>query len=628
MEINKESPFVRGIEERLDAIFESDNKQPNQAGADRRNLKEDDPLKEVTNEHDVSDMSQIAGRKDFNVDEAIDSTQSSFIRSIEERLDAIFESDNRQPDQAEADRRNLKEDDPLKEVTIERDVADVSRIAGKKDFKVDEAIELAQSSFVRGIEERLDAIFESDNRQPDQAEADRHNLKEDDPLKEVTVGPDISGVDQADGKKDFKAGEAIDSTPSQLLQGIDKRLDAIFESDKKQPDQAEADILDLKEDDPLKEVTVGPDISGVDQTDGKKDFRIDDTIELKPSQLLQGIDDRLDAIFGAEISGMHHLEEDDPLKEVAIETNVSDTYQDDGKRDFKIDETIGMTAEPSFGHERENHLISEDSNMPDHAEEAGIHNIPGPESLKKAVAETELSNERNDKVERFEQLFEELVTSTSIWYSPLKDLKSTVLSIEWELTEEIMEKFDNEINKLSKLFAEDNIVLGFLRILRFLGRYIKVKGIEAHYVSIKLLLSVYDDLERVLLTREITEAKKHAVLLGNIEKYREWVETVDLATPVEGKWVREEIPSEDVKKTIPERHKEDVIIEPVIVSNTKEITMEESIHPSKDEVSSLDSISGMTPHEAFAYALDEIKKVISAEFSALKAELKLWRQGQ
>jgi hypothetical protein len=231
-------------------------------------------------------------------------------------------------------------------------------------------------------------------------------------------------------------------------------------------------------------------------------------------------------------------------------------------------------------------------------------------------------------VERFEQLFEELITSTSIWFSPLKDLKSTVLSIEWELTDESMDKFDKEVNKLINLFAEDNIVLGFLMILRFLGRYIKAKGIEAHYVSIKLLLSVYDDLERVLLTKEMTETKKHAVLLGNIGKYREWVETVDLTVRQEDKWAGGEMPPEAAKQAIPDRHEEDVITEPIIISKIQERTMEETKRPSKDEISSLDPISGMTPHEAFAYALDEIKKVISVEFSALKAELKLWRQGQ
>jgi len=553
--------------------------------------------------------------------------ESPFIRGIENRLDAIFESDKDQPDKAAADMRNLKEDDPLKEVTIERDVSDTSQAAGKKDFKVDEAIDSAQSSFLRGIENRLDAIFESDDKRPDQAAADIRNLKEDDPLEEVVIERDVSDTSQADGKKDSKVDEAIDSAQSSFLRGIEDRLDAIFESDDKRPDQAAADIRNLKEDDPLKEVVIERDVSGTSQAAGKKEFTIDEAIDSTPSQLLQGIDSRLDAIFGAEISGMHHLEEDDHLKEVTIETDVSDMLHDD-KKDFKIDENVGMTEKPSSGREKENHLILGDSNMPDHTEDAGIHNISEPEILKKAVAETELSSERDNKVERFEQLFEELITSTSIWFSPLKDLKSTVLSIEWELTDESMEKFDKEVNKLINLFAEDNIVLGFLMILRFLGRYIKAKGIEAHYVSIKLLLSVYDDLERVLLTKEMTETKKHAVLLGNIGKYREWVETVDLTVRQEDKWAGGEMPPEAAKQAIPDRHEEDVITEPIIISKIQERTMEETKRPSKDEVSSLDPISGMTPHEAFAYALDEIKKVISAEFSALKAELKLWRQGQ
>ncbi|HVO67587.1 MAG TPA: hypothetical protein VMT12_14005 [Syntrophales bacterium] len=479
-----------------------------------------------------------------------------------------------------------------------------------------------ESPFIRGIESRLDAIFESDNKRPEQAEADIHNLKKDDPLKEVTIEPDVSDIG-----KDTKSDKATDAAQSPFLRGIESRLDAIFESDNKRPERAEVDIPNLKEDDPLKEVTVGTDISEIDQADDKKSFKIDNAIESKPSQLLQGIDNRLDAIFGAEISGMHHLVED-PLREVAMETDVSDTHQDNGKTDSKIDEAIDMTAEPSVGHEEENKIILGDSNMPDHTEEAGVHDITGTESLKKTAAETESSRERDNKVERFEQLFEELVTSTSIWYSPLKDLKSTVLSIEWELTDDIMDKFDKEVNKLINLFAEDNIIIGFLRILRFLGRYIKIKGIEAHYVSIKLLLSIYDDLERVLLTREMTEEKKQAILAENIGKYREWVETVDLAMPGEDTWAGKETTSLDVKKSLPEGQKMDDVIEPIIVSKMKEIAMEETVRPSKDEVTSLDSVSGMTPHEAFAYALDEIKKVISSEFSALKAELKLWRQGQ
>ena len=38
-------------------------------------------------------------------------------------------------------------------------------------------------------------------------------------------------------------------------------------------------------------------------------------------------------------------------------------------------------------------------------------------------------------------------------------------------------------------------------------------------------------------------------------------------------------------------------------------------------------MKGMSPHEAFGYALEEIKQVIRSEFQALRAELKLWREG-
>jgi hypothetical protein len=42
----------------------------------------------------------------------------------------------------------------------------------------------------------------------------------------------------------------------------------------------------------------------------------------------------------------------------------------------------------------------------------------------------------------------------------------------------------------------------------------------------------------------------------------------------------------------------------------------------------LSAIQDLTPHEAFAYALEDIKKTINAEFSAIRTELRLWRKGQ
>lgn len=131
-------------------------------------------------------------------------------------------------------------------------------------------------------------------------------------------------------------------------------------------------------------------------------------------------------------------------------------------------------------------------------------------------------------------LLGEMDDSNSIMFSHIKDLKSIVLSLEWELNDETLARFDEEILKLEDIYSEDLFTLAFARILRFLGRYIRVKGTESEPRSINLLLSTYDNLEAVLLSRNMAETEKYSLMLENISNYRQWVETEDL-TPINGK---------------------------------------------------------------------------------------------
>lgn len=381
--------------------------------------------------------------------------------------------------------------------------------------------------------------------------------------------------------------ETDNSSP--FIRGIQNRLDAIFGEDKKKPVHAEVP-------DPLKETTAEPDISGVHKDDGKKDSKIGEAKGQDKTPFIRGIENRLDAIFGEYEKQPDHAEVTAPLKAITIAADIPDVTKDEGKKDLKIDDGVRVTGEATVDHEKDSSVgILGDKDMPEHIKKSDIHDLSEQKSLKESLLETTLSHEEDGKDKRFEQLFGELVTSTSIMYSPLKDLKSTVLSIEWEVTHQSMERFDQEVNKLGDVFTGDKIILGFLKMLRFLGRYIRVKGVDAHYVSVKLLMSVYDDLEKVLLTKEMTDAQKYELLRDDVKKYRDWVETVDLAVKKEDELDREEMPGE------------------------------ETMHAVK-EAASPAGRTEMTPHEAFVFALDEIKKVISAEFSALRAELKLWKQ--
>ncbi len=242
-----------------------------------------------------------------------------------------------------------------------------------------------------------------------------------------------------------------------------------------------------------------------------------------------------------------------------------------------------------------------------------------------------------EKEDRFDQEMVDQASSNSIMESPLKDLKSIVLSIEWEINDNILMQFDAEINSLHNLYADDRIILGYLRILRFLGRYVRVKLTGAHHGSIALLLSVYDDLESVILSRGMTTEKRHALLVENIRQYRAWVDNVDIGLPAEeAATVEGTLPGIEkatpLPEWMPEGESEYVIAEPIILSRKKDLIGEKELPhqqiPTDRAPDTFDIIRDMTPHEAFAYALDDIKKTIHAEFSALRTEIRMWRQGQ
>jgi len=188
---------------------------------------------------------------------------------------------------------------------------------------------------------------------------------------------------------------------------------------------------------------------------------------------------------------------------------------------------------------------------------------------------------------------------------PLRDLKATILSIDWEITDEAMTSLIEESGRLADEYKDDKSILMFLRLLDSAGKYIKTNKANAHPDAIKLLNSVYNSLEKVLVSEGITEGEKKEILLGQVEKFKRLKEQIALKKADRARKKQEKLP-EEAAAPVEERRKEAAI-------------------PAKGGGP---DVSRMAAHEAFAFALDEIKALIHAEFRALRAELKLWREGE
>nr|MBF0222925.1 hypothetical protein [Desulfobulbaceae bacterium] len=103
--------------------------------------------------------------------------------------------------------------------------------------------------------------------------------------------------------------------------------------------------------------------------------------------------------------------------------------------------------------------------------------------------------------------------------TPIKALKVIILSIDWEITPEILDNYQQEIKRLENLWAQDNIALAFLRILGALGIYIKTCQASAHPDAVKLLYSVYNGLEKSTISKEMTTAAKVELVQAELRKY-------------------------------------------------------------------------------------------------------------
>ena len=128
--------------------------------------------------------------------------------------------------------------------------------------------------------------------------------------------------------------------------------------------------------------------------------------------------------------------------------------------------------------------------------------------------------------------------------SPLRELKAIVLSIDWEITDEVMIRFVEQIGELQDGFKDDKVVLIFLQLLGSIGEYIRVNLGKSHPEAFKILSSLYNNLDTVVHTEGMPDAERKKILSGELAKYKKLKDRlVPEATPAD----TEEDPEEPIE---------------------------------------------------------------------------------
>ena len=206
---------------------------------------------------------------------------------------------------------------------------------------------------------------------------------------------------------------------------------------------------------------------------------------------------------------------------------------------------------------------------------------------------------------------------------PLAELKNLILSIDWEITDDVLEKFLQQTKDLKLTYKHDKIVLTFLQILTSLGDYIKTNRAKSHPKTFKILNSVFSSLDKVVLSREMSEVAKKKILRMEMIRYKKLRAQISQSkSAVQPKPQAEPETTVEPELTPATQDEPLTLTEPSVQPAEVELTEESVIAPTLQP----DTESTPTPTvNTLADAVAELKKYIHDEISALREEIEALR---
>ena len=99
-------------------------------------------------------------------------------------------------------------------------------------------------------------------------------------------------------------------------------------------------------------------------------------------------------------------------------------------------------------------------------------------------------------------------------------MKSTILAIDWEITDAGLEAFIYQVEGLMEQFEDDKVVHTLLKLLKSLGKYIRVHKSSAHPDTIKRIMAVYSVLEESVANDGLAQPEKEKMVLEEVRQFR------------------------------------------------------------------------------------------------------------
>jgi hypothetical protein len=108
----------------------------------------------------------------------------------------------------------------------------------------------------------------------------------------------------------------------------------------------------------------------------------------------------------------------------------------------------------------------------------------------------------------------------AIRLSSLQDLKAIFLAMDWEINDKTLNKLIDESEKLLNSSEGDLVLMAYFKMLSSLGKYIKVRKVNADKDAVGLLSSVFEGMEKVIAAEEMPYRERERLVIDEISKFQ------------------------------------------------------------------------------------------------------------
>ena len=104
--------------------------------------------------------------------------------------------------------------------------------------------------------------------------------------------------------------------------------------------------------------------------------------------------------------------------------------------------------------------------------------------------------------------------------SPLTKLKSVILSLDWDITDEYLQELADELAYLAPSWQDDKVASLYLQGMGKIGKYLRLRGAHAHANSIKLLLTYFSHFETILASPDMSGESITTLVQNDVRKFK------------------------------------------------------------------------------------------------------------